>query len=261
MNSSTLDQSSVNMDKILVDGLTLPVAGVGMSLSNLRNLLGGDIDDEMQIEATSLGMSKHALHRQEDAAAQSEYAQEHTDHKFTANEKTLALMGMSEDMFDANAKSTDVFAAKSSKKKRIEDELKKKRDKWDSELYYSPIVRAEVTNHGPDPNESYQERLLRFTKVSAGVSRHPFCEDRQENDAKEMESDINRDLPTRKHPYLPFSKLEDKSPRTRATINEVAGIMTKEDERQKRLERTVEKHERMVANDRIAKLATRMSSV
>jgi hypothetical protein len=55
--------------------------------------------------------------------------------------------------------------------------------------------------------------------------------------------------------------LEDKSPRTRATINEVAGIMTKEDERQKRLERTVEKHERMVANDRIAKLATRMSSV
>ena len=86
---------------------------------------------------------------------------------------------------------------------------------WDNTLYHPPLVRPEITHHGPDPNESYRNRLIRFGKVSAGVTMHPFCEIRQRNDLKDMEQDINKDLPNQKHPYLRPSPMESRSPTAR----------------------------------------------
>jgi hypothetical protein len=60
--------------------------------------------------------------------------------------------------------------------------------------------------------------------------------------------------------YLPFSRLEDKSPRTRQENDAISALLKREDERLKRLDLKVEKHERMAANERIAKLAIRTKS-
>ena len=188
-----------------------------MTLANLRNLLSGDLDDETQLTAQSLGMSVEQLQRQEDAAAKAEYlslrGQDAT--AGTAAEESGGLdLDLDLDLSASGASQqlamTNIFESRdsgelgparlSAKVQRQEGRLRAKRDGWDSELYYPQIVRAPVTNHGPDPSESYQDRLLRFSKVSAGVTMHPFCQDRQRNDAKDMESDLNRDMPTRHHP-------------------------------------------------------------
>ena len=134
---------------------------------------------------------------------------------------------------------------------------KAREEGFNNTIYQTPLVRPDIVNFGPDPSEGYRHRIERFRARAAGSTRHPLCEGKQANDAKQMAAGPTP-LPMAAfggNENLDFAPPKDKRQRDEAA--HIKTLMAKERSRQARLEKRLRQHTRMAADDRIVEQMSR----